>query len=166
MLLAGDVVLVHVGDVGDIEAVAHPLDLVNRVGIHQLDHLVRHQEPTGVNTLGLLDSHRTQASIDVLGITVLEDSLDVLAVALEVDGVASNIIVRKTMLAQKLEDGLGTSRNLLGSKVAVALATAMETGERPIASLLELGTGLARSHDLEVLARALWKDNYHITNQG
>lgn len=128
MLLAGDVVLISRRNVGHIETISHPFDLVGGVLIHEKDHLVWHKEVSGV--LGnILDTKILDAGKDVLGIAVLEDALDILTVTLKIDGVAGDVVMRKAVLTQQLEHGLSTGRNLLSSKMAIAFTTAVKTGK-------------------------------------
>ena len=105
--LGGDVGLVHRRDVGHIKAVAHPLHLVGCILVHHLHHLVRHKKMDTVID-SIHDSHGADTSRDVLGIAVLEHSLDILTMALKIDGVAGNIIMGKAVLAHHLEHHLGS----------------------------------------------------------
>jgi len=128
VLLACDVVLISRRNVGHVKPISHPFNLVDGVLVHKKDHLVWHEEVSGV--LGnILHTKILDTSKDVLGIAVLEDALDILTVTLKIDGVAGDIVMRKAVLTQQLEHGLGTGRNLLSSKMAIAFPTAVKTGK-------------------------------------
>lgn len=115
---------------------------------------------------GVHDTHSADSRVDILGIAVLEDAFDVLLEALEIDHIAGNIVVRQLIFGECAQHLLGPPQKLLLAEVALAFPLAVIARECTITTLLE-GTAVdAWNHDLELHVGALWKDHYHITNQG